>query len=78
MRFSVPRTASSAITRGEGQNRFGARTVTAKPIRIVEVPDDREEANYVVGEIQKQQLAGAVSLDRIRSDLPNERPIPFD
>ncbi len=28
-----------------------------QPIRIVEVPDDREEANYVVGEIQKQQLA---------------------
>jgi superfamily I DNA/RNA helicase len=27
------------------------------PIRILEVPDDREEANYVVGEIQKQQLA---------------------
>src|SRR6202011_2183418 len=26
-------------------------------IRILEVPDDREEANYVVGEIQKQQLA---------------------
>src|ERR1700676_3881334 len=28
-----------------------------QPIRIVEAPDDREEANYVVGEIQKQQLA---------------------
>jgi DNA helicase-2/ATP-dependent DNA helicase PcrA len=28
-----------------------------QPIRIVETPDDREEANYVVGEIQKQQLA---------------------
>ena len=28
-----------------------------QPIRIVEVPDDREEANYVIGEIQKQQLA---------------------
>ena len=27
-----------------------------QPIRIVEVPDDREEANFVVGEIQKQQL----------------------
>ena len=26
-------------------------------IRIVQVPDDREEANFVVGEIQKQQLA---------------------
>ena len=26
-------------------------------IRLVQVPDDREEANYVVGEIQKQQLA---------------------
>jgi ATP-dependent DNA helicase UvrD/PcrA len=28
-----------------------------QPIRLVEVPDDREEANYVIGEIQKQQLA---------------------
>src|ERR1700676_3255588 len=28
-----------------------------QPIRLVEVPDDREEANYVVGEIQKLQLA---------------------
>ncbi len=28
-----------------------------QPIRLVQVPDDREEANYVVGEIQKQQLA---------------------
>ncbi|MBV8143221.1 MAG: UvrD-helicase domain-containing protein [Verrucomicrobia bacterium] len=28
-----------------------------EPIRIIEVPDDREEASYVVGEIQKQQLA---------------------
>jgi DNA helicase-2/ATP-dependent DNA helicase PcrA len=28
-----------------------------QPIRIIEVPDDREEAAYVVGEIQKQQLA---------------------
>ncbi|MEA3145918.1 MAG: ATP-dependent helicase UvrD/PcrA [Verrucomicrobiota bacterium] len=27
------------------------------PVRLVQVPDDREEANYVVGEIQKQQLA---------------------
>ena len=27
-----------------------------QPIRLVQVPDDREEANYVVGEIQKQQL----------------------
>ena len=27
-----------------------------QPIRIVEVPDDREEANFVVGEIQKLQL----------------------
>jgi DNA helicase-2/ATP-dependent DNA helicase PcrA len=27
-----------------------------QPIRLVEVPDDREEANYVIGEIQKQQL----------------------
>jgi DNA helicase II / ATP-dependent DNA helicase PcrA len=26
-------------------------------IRLVEVPNDREEANFVVGEIQKQQLA---------------------
>ncbi len=28
-----------------------------QPVRLVQVPDDREEANYVVGEIQKQQLA---------------------
>jgi DNA helicase-2/ATP-dependent DNA helicase PcrA len=28
-----------------------------QPIRLVQVPDDREEANYVIGEIQKQQLA---------------------
>jgi DNA helicase II / ATP-dependent DNA helicase PcrA len=28
-----------------------------KLIRLVQVPDDREEANFVVGEIQKQQLA---------------------
>ena len=28
-----------------------------QPIRVVEVPNDREEANYVVGEIQKLQLA---------------------
>jgi DNA helicase II / ATP-dependent DNA helicase PcrA len=28
-----------------------------QPIRLVEVPDDREEANYVVSEIQKLQLA---------------------
>ena len=28
-----------------------------QPVRLVEVPDDREEANYVIGEIQKQQLA---------------------
>jgi DNA helicase II / ATP-dependent DNA helicase PcrA len=28
-----------------------------QPIRLVEIPDDREEANYVVGEIQKLQLA---------------------
>jgi DNA helicase II / ATP-dependent DNA helicase PcrA len=27
------------------------------PVRLVQVPDDREEANYVVGEIQKQQLS---------------------
>ena len=27
------------------------------PVRLVQVPDDREEANYVIGEIQKQQLA---------------------
>jgi DNA helicase II / ATP-dependent DNA helicase PcrA len=26
-------------------------------VRLVAVPDDREEANYVVGEVQKQQLA---------------------
>ena len=34
-----------------------------QPIRLVEVPDDREEANYVVGEIQKQQLAEQCRLD---------------
>ena len=28
-----------------------------QPVRLVAVPDDREEANYVVGEVQKQQLA---------------------
>jgi ATP-dependent DNA helicase UvrD/PcrA len=28
-----------------------------KAIRILQVPDDREEANFVVGDIQKQQLA---------------------
>jgi DNA helicase II / ATP-dependent DNA helicase PcrA len=28
-----------------------------QPVRLVAVPDDREEANYVIGEIQKQQLA---------------------
>jgi DNA helicase-2/ATP-dependent DNA helicase PcrA len=28
-----------------------------QPVRLVQVPDDREEANYVVGEIQKHQLA---------------------
>jgi superfamily I DNA/RNA helicase len=28
-----------------------------QPVRIVAVPDDREEAGYVVGEIQRQQLA---------------------
>jgi DNA helicase II / ATP-dependent DNA helicase PcrA len=28
-----------------------------QPIRLVATPDDREEANYVVSEIQKQQLA---------------------
>ncbi len=28
-----------------------------QPVRLVQVPDDREEANYVVGEIQRQQLA---------------------
>jgi DNA helicase-2/ATP-dependent DNA helicase PcrA len=28
-----------------------------QPVRLVQVPDDREEANYVIGEIQKQQLA---------------------
>ncbi len=28
-----------------------------QPIRLVETPNDREEANYVVGEIQKQQLS---------------------
>jgi DNA helicase II / ATP-dependent DNA helicase PcrA len=28
-----------------------------EPVRLVAVPDDREEANYVVGEVQKQQLA---------------------
>jgi DNA helicase II / ATP-dependent DNA helicase PcrA len=27
-----------------------------QPVRIVAIPDDREEANYVVGEIQKQKL----------------------
>ena len=57
MRFSVPPTASSAITRGDDQSRFGARTATANRFASLQVPDDREEANYVVGEIQKQQLA---------------------
>ena len=28
-----------------------------QPVRLVQVPDDREEATYVIGEIQKQQLA---------------------
>src|ERR1700722_9008547 len=28
-----------------------------QPFRLVQVPDDREEATYVIGEIQKQQLA---------------------
>jgi DNA helicase II / ATP-dependent DNA helicase PcrA len=28
-----------------------------QPVRLIEVPDDREEASYVAGELQKQQLA---------------------
>ena len=45
--FHNPRRRPKALwsDNGEGQ-----------PVRIVAIPDDREEASYVVGEIQKQKL----------------------
>jgi ATP-dependent DNA helicase UvrD/PcrA len=34
-----------------------SKNADGEPVRIVEIPDDREEANYVVGELQRLQLA---------------------